>query len=149
MSLYSASPPIVTARTSILSVKIVTGRPEPDLVGNDSYRYEHGISGVTLASLLAPCLRRADQQRESVIRRQRGLAQLGMGLCGTAENQGLVSSGQTLLIVRIVQAKSDEGGAEAARSWDRLLQENHRAVDLSRVGCRNRWRIERGHVMTA
>ena len=77
---------------------------------------------------------------------QRGLPQLGMGLGGAAEDQGLVAAGQTLLVVTVVETKSDQGGAEAARSWAGLLHQDHRAVDLSRVGCRNRWRIERRRV---
>ena len=83
------------------------------------------------------------QPLELELHPQRRLLQLGMGLGGAAKNQALVTSGQTLLVITVVQTKSDEGGAEAARSWVGLLHENHRAVDLSRVGCRNRWRIER------
>ena len=83
------------------------------------------------------------QPLELSLHPQRGLLQLGMGLGGAAKDQALVTSGQTLLVVTVVETKSDEGGAEAARSWVGLLHENHRAVDLSRVGCRNRWRIER------
>ena len=72
-----------------------------------------------------------------------------MSLGGAAQDQALVASGQTLLVITIVETKSDEGGAEAARSWVGLLHQAHRAVDLSRVGCRNRWRTERCLLRTA
>ena len=81
---------------------------------------------------------------ELLFHSQRGLLQLGVGLGGAAEDQALVAAGQTVLVVTVVETKSDEGGAEAARSWAGLLHENHREVGLSRVGCRNQWRIERG-----
>jgi hypothetical protein len=77
------------------------------------------------------------------------LEQFGMRLGGAAKDQGLIASGQTLLVVTVVETKSDQGGAEAARSWNGLLHQAHRAVDLSRVGCRNRWRTERCLLRTA
>ena len=107
------------------------------------------IVASSASSLRVQIAQSLPQPLELLLHAQRGLPQFGMGLGGAAKDQGLVASGQTLLVVTIVETKSDEGGTEAARSWVRLLHENHRAVDLSRVGCRNRWRIERGHVKTA
>ena len=115
--------------------------PQGDFV--EFWRVDHRgqlgqLDGVQVAQSLPPPL-------ELALHPQRGLLQLGMGLGRAAKDQGLVASGQTLLVVTVVKTKSDEGGAEAARSWVGLLHENHRAVDLSRVGCRNRWPDRAGH----
>ena len=47
---------------------------------------------------------------------QDGLAELGMGLGGAAENQRLIAPGQTVLVIAGVQAKADQGGSNAARA---------------------------------
>ncbi len=50
---------------------------------------------------------------------QRGVAHLGMGLGGAAQNEDLVPSCETLLLIigRVVETKANKGGTEAARSW--------------------------------
>ena len=50
---------------------------------------------------------------------QRGLPQLGVGLGGATEDQALVASGHAVLVVNVVQAKTDECGSESSglRVW--------------------------------
>ena len=45
-----------------------------------------------------------------------GLAQIVVGLWGTAEHQALRTSRQALLVVGAVESESDEGGTDASRS---------------------------------
>ena len=68
---------------------------------------------------------------------QGGLAQLGVGLGGTAEDQALIAAGQAVLVVGVVQAKADECGSESAGPWAGLLHQRHRAEGLSHGRCRS------------
>ena len=80
---------------------------------------------------------------ELLLHLERRRPQLGVGLGRAAEDQSLVTAGQTLFVVAVVQTKSDQGGAESARPGAGLLHQDHRSGDLSRGGCRNHCLIER------
>ena len=56
---------------------------------------------------------------------QDGLLEFGMGLGGAAENERLIASSQTVLVIAGVQAKADQGGSNPARANERLLRHDH------------------------
>lgn len=60
-----------------------------------------------------------------------GLAELGMGLGRAAQDQALVATGQALLFIAVIEAKTDQGGSEASRPGAALLHQGHRSVSLS------------------
>ena len=81
---------------------------------------------------------------ELLLHPQGGLLHLGVGLCGTAEDQALVSASQAVLVVGVVEAKTDQGGSESARPRAGLLRSaSSRSGPFSWDGAGIDWRASR------